>query len=52
MITGLSTFVSSKNANVTFLTIPEPTPEPAKALMRAPFCALDILMLLPYVKGK
>lgn len=46
MMTGLSTLVSVKKENVTFLTIPEPTPWPANAFMRAPFWALDILMKL------
>jgi hypothetical protein len=35
-----------KFMNVMFLTIPLPTPEPAHALMRAPFCALLIRTLL------
>lgn len=48
MMSGLSTLLSTKCSNVMFLTIPPPTPGPAQHLIRAPFCALDILTFLKF----
>jgi len=52
MTTGLSTLLSIKLVKVTFLTMPLPTPEPAHALMRAPFWALLMWMLLGTWRGE
>lgn len=46
MTTGWSTLLTTKLLNVMFCTMPLPTFWPAQALIRAPFCASLILILL------